>query len=473
MTSDKRHLSARAAMVGSLLVASMCVSTRGAVAQTVLRACFVPNTGVVYRIAAPGAPDSCRSTRHVEFSWTDADGADHGALAGLSDDDHPQYVKPAAPPSDGEMLAWDATSTAWVPVAPGGGGAGVTDHGALTGLGDDDHAQYLLLDGVRDAADGFAVTDASGGGSIPFEGSGRRFMWYPGKNAFRVGSAGAHWDDANIGGSSVAMGASTTASGGASFAMGFLTTASERRAVAFGEGSTASGPQSTALGLFTTASGQASTAMGSSTTASGASSTALGQQTVASGAWSTAMGRRASTNSHSGSFVYGDNSINATLLAPGANSFTVRAAGGTTFYSSGDLSNGVTLAAGAGAWAAVSDRNRKENFRSEDGEAALARIAAMPIQSWNYKTQDPSVRHMGPTAQDFHAAFGLGDSELTITTTDLGGVSLLAIQALERRTAELRAENEELSRRIADLEALLRSSARSSSTSTEHRTPNW
>lgn len=48
----------------------------------------------------------------------------------------------------------------------------------------------------------------------------------------------------------------------------------------------------------------------------------------------------------------------------------------------------------------------------------------MPIQTWNYKTRHPSVRHMGPTAQDFHAAFGLGDSELTITTTDLGGVSL-------------------------------------------------
>ena len=29
------------------------------------------------------------------------------------------------------------------------GGGGVTDHGALTGLGDDDHTQYLLIDGTR------------------------------------------------------------------------------------------------------------------------------------------------------------------------------------------------------------------------------------------------------------------------------------------------------------------------------------
>jgi hypothetical protein len=34
----------------------------------------------------------------------------------------------------------------------GGGGGGVTDHGALTGLADDDHTQYLLADGSRDLA---------------------------------------------------------------------------------------------------------------------------------------------------------------------------------------------------------------------------------------------------------------------------------------------------------------------------------
>ena len=31
----------------------------------------------------------------------------------------------------------------------GGGGGGVTDHGALSGLADDDHPQYLLADGSR------------------------------------------------------------------------------------------------------------------------------------------------------------------------------------------------------------------------------------------------------------------------------------------------------------------------------------
>ena len=44
----------------------------------------------------------------------------------------------------------------------------------------------------------------------------------------------------------------------------------------------------------------------------------------------------------------------------GDDTFSVRAAGGTRFYSSGDQSTGVELAAGAGAWADLSDRNDKE-----------------------------------------------------------------------------------------------------------------
>lgn len=39
-------------------------------------------------------------------------------------------------PSSGEVLEWDGA--AWAPAAAGGG-----DHGATTGLGDDDHTQYL------------------------------------------------------------------------------------------------------------------------------------------------------------------------------------------------------------------------------------------------------------------------------------------------------------------------------------------
>ena len=93
----------------------------------------------------------------------------------------------------------------------GGGGGGVSDHGLLSGLGDDDHLQYLRANGVRAAANGFAVTGNFGLGIIPIEGAGTRLMWYPGKAAFRAGAAspGTPWDAINIGQFSVAMGRTT------------------------------------------------------------------------------------------------------------------------------------------------------------------------------------------------------------------------------------------------------------------------
>ena len=58
-----------------------------------------------------------------------------------------------------------------------------------------------------------------------------------------------------------------------------------------------------------------------------------------------------------------------------------------------------------------------------NGQAVLARLAEVPITTWNYETQDPTIRHMGPMAQDFHAAFGLGESERHIPTIDADGVA--------------------------------------------------
>jgi hypothetical protein len=92
------------------------------------------------------------------------------------------------------------------------------------------------------------------------------------------------------------------------------------------------------------------------------------------------------------------------------------------------------LRPGGCAWLSVSEANRKEHFRDVDGDEVLAKIAQMPIREWNYKTQDAAIRHMGPTAQDFRAAFRLGEDPLKISTIDADGVALRAIQALEART---------------------------------------
>ena len=74
----------------------------------------------------------------------------------------------------------------------------------------------------------------------------------------------------------------------------------------------------------------------------------------------------------------------------------------------------------------------------------------MPLSTWNYKAQDDSIRHMGPMAQDFHAAFGLGVSDKLIDTVDTDGVALAAIQGLH----DLAQEREvELDRRLAEKDA--------------------
>jgi len=175
-----------------------------------------------------------------------------------------------------------------------------------------------------------------------------------------------------------------------------------------------------------------------------------GHENTAAGELSFAAGRRAKAN-HAGAFVWGDSTA-ADVTSTGIDSFTVRAAGGATFYSDAAMTSGVELPAGGGAWAALSDRNAKENFRDEDAESVLTKLAAIPMQSWNYRAQDRSIRHLGPVAQDFFEAFGLGGSEKRISTVDADGVALAAIKALEKRTRELREENADLRKANITLE---------------------
>jgi hypothetical protein len=110
-----------------------------------------------------------------------------------------------------------------------------------------------------------------------------------------------------------------------------------------------------------------------------------------------------------------------------------------------ETSTGAFLSSG-GTWTNSSDVNRKRAFEDVDRDEVLARVAALPIRTWSYRDEDASVRHIGPTAQDFHAAFSLGTSETSIATVDADGISLAAIQALVKRTTELNLENESLRR---------------------------
>ena len=337
----------------------------------------------------------------------------------------------------------------------------------------------------------FTVGGTSGNGTAPASGAGVRMMWVPSKSAFRAGRVdsfgAAYWDDANIGDASAAFGSNTRAVGPNSFAAGqstsahgdssvalgnsgtaqsdrtlaFNGTASGVGAVAIGSGAQATNDDALAMGPSSISSGLASITIGPSR-ATGNFGVAIGLQNKATGQFSVAIGKNA-TASHQGAIVLGDGCASFSsddVRTTANNQFVARGCGGIYFYTSQNLSSGVTVAAGGGAWNSISDRNKKENFADVDPVAVLEKIAAMPIQTWNYKTQAPAIRHLGPTAQDFRAAFGLGENDTTINTVDADGAALVAIQGLhtllkEQRDAiveqrlmieQLRAEIERLKR---------------------------
>jgi hypothetical protein len=191
--------------------------------------------------------------------------------------------------------------------------------------------------------------------------------------------------------------------------------------VAGGHNNTASADWSTVGGgSYNNASGnRATVAGGSSNIASG------GYATVAGGSWNTASGINSlaagysAKASHNNSFVW--NSGGLTKYSNGTHTFNIYA------------SNGVWVNGGLHV---ASDRNKKENFEPVDSREVLEKVAALPMSTWSYKTEDGGYRHMGPMGQDFRAAFGLGRDEKHITTVDADGVALAAIQGLNQLVQE-------------------------------------
>ena len=99
--------------------------------------------------------------------------------------------------------------------------------------------------------------------------------------------------------------------------------------------------------------------------------------------------------------------------------------------------------------------NSKTNFATVNGRRILEQLASVPISSWNYLSQEASIRHLGPVAQDFAAAFQIGEDHQHINTVDADGVALAAIQGLNQKVEAQRAENAELKQEVAELKRLL------------------
>ncbi|HEX8393187.1 MAG TPA: tail fiber domain-containing protein [Longimicrobium sp.] len=295
-----------------------------------------------------------------------------------------------------------------------------------------------------DSAGGVVAKGDLGIGIIPATGEGERMMWYPFKAAFRVGSPGysgtTAWDDANIGFYSVAAGYSTIATGIYSVALG-------GENVAASQATTVSGRLSHAGTSF----------RGAANNNGGA--VALGTRVTADADYGFAAGYRASTAGRVGAYVWGGTLAGASaasdsLLATADGQWSARAPGGYRLFTNQALTTGVTIAAGGSSWNVVSDRSRKEGFADLDGEDVLTRLRRVPVTEWRYRDEaDRTVRHIGPMAQDWHAAFGLNGDDRTINMSDFDGVNLAAVKALDARSTAQAARVEELAAENAALRA--------------------
>jgi hypothetical protein len=197
---------------------------------------------------------------------------------------------------------------------------------------------------------------------------------------------------------------------------GYINTASQPGAtVGGGAANTASGETATVSG------GYANTASGFGATVSG------GRTNTASGQFSCVPGGVSATASHTGSFVYNGDAGEPTASF-GDGTFTVRCEGGARFYTANG-SVGAQLPATATAWDTLSDSNSKTDFEPIKPREILSKVAALPVTAWHYK-HDRKRLYIGPMAQDFHAAFGLGSGDKTISTLDSDGVMYAAIQGL-------------------------------------------
>jgi hypothetical protein len=167
-----------------------------------------------------------------------------------------------------------------------------------------------------------------------------------------------------------------------------------------------------------------------------------------------------------GTNVYGALCVSCQVV-PGSNNGLIASFGNADSFVVLITNDGTIYSKGV---AVTSDRNAKRNFTAIDPKAVLAKVASMPVTTWNYKDDSAGTKHIGPVAQDFHAAFGLNGADDThISIVDEGGVALAAVQGLnqelgeqsvqlqrkDREIQDLQQENQDLARKLEELKQMV------------------
>jgi hypothetical protein len=247
----------------------------------------------------------------------------------------------------------------------------------------------------------------------------------------------------------VAGGYSNTTSGNFSFAAGANATASDANSFVWGDASRALGSQGSnsftvlATGgvyLYTTTNGTDVVLDNKGNLNFGATTRQM------LNLWSTAYGIGVQNNDEyfrtGGDFYW--------FLNGSHNNTNGNSGGGTTLMilSTAGLTVNTTFVS-------ASDRNLKEHFQPVDAAKVLAQVAALPISRWNYKA-DTASAHIGPVAQDFYEAFGVGPDDKHIAVVDEGGVALAAIQGLNQKLEQKETEITELKAQLDELKDLVR-----------------
>jgi trimeric autotransporter adhesin len=323
------------------------------------------------------------------------------------------------------------------------------------------------------------VTGNLGIGVSPMQGKGYRTSWDSYKGAFRSGYADNEWDDANVGFFSWAGGSNSTAIGLYALAFGDTNSAESTSSIVFGSGNQVKGAAGFSAGAGNRVCDTYGVAFGNKAQSGGPlingkcdpdtfnlrglAAIAMGFNVTADQDHTTAMGKFATNNGFAGTFIWSDGSATAsadTFRNTANNEFAARATGGFRFRTNLGGTTGCNLPAGSGVFNCTSSRYTKQNFLNVNGEDVLARLRSVPVTTWNYISEGAQSKHMGPMAEDFYQAFGLGTGNTSIGVQDLAGVSLAAVKSLDERTAQLQQRTLEVEQLRTEVQQLRAANAK-------------